>query len=101
MFAVLAGTPKKKGAPAAVTPPPPTGRPSMVDILAGASKKKKSSPAAEPPKAAPPDLLSALKDKASKLTPGSDRVLWPREEKPPIMMEEMMAKKLRKTAQKK
>ena len=35
MVDILAGAPKKKGAPATATP---TGRPSMVDILAGAPK---------------------------------------------------------------
>ena len=78
-------------------PPPlrPDGRPSMASILAGAPKKK-SSPAAEPepPKGAPPDLLSALRDRASKLTSGSERVLRPRAEKPPPPESEM-EKKLR------
>jgi hypothetical protein len=94
MAAILAGAPKKKSSPA--VEPPPTGRPSMADILAGAPKKKKSSPAAEPepPKGAPPDLLSALRDRASKLTSGSERVLRPRAEKPPPPESEM-EKKLR------
>ena len=100
MAAILAGAPKKKSSPAAA-PAPPTGRPSMVDILAGAPKKK-GAPAAEapPPRPeAPPDLLSALRDKATKLTPGSERVLRPRAEKPPPPESEMERKlRLRREA---
>jgi hypothetical protein len=73
---------------------PPTGRPSMVDILAGASKKIPT-PTGRPSMV---DILAgAPKKKGSPASEPSDRVLRSSEAKPLSLMEEILAKKLKKT----